>query len=89
LVSEIQRETSYGRVVNSRPNCRGAHRHRIGLLRNEAREKIAREAVADAPVNICEKKKGWSSRNGPRSHGWLADIQRNAGCDKEMGLNAA
>src|SRR5262249_5501674 len=25
--------------------------------------------VADAPVNICEKKKGWSSRNGPRPHG--------------------
>src|SRR5262249_3130257 len=35
--------------------------------------------VAGAPVNICEKKKGWSSRNGPQPHGWLADIQRDAG----------
>jgi hypothetical protein len=40
----------------------------------------------DAPV---EKKKGWTPRNGPRSDGRLADVQRNAGCGEEMGLNAA
>jgi hypothetical protein len=61
----------------------------VGLIVAVLIKNSTREAVADAPVNICEKKKGWSSRNGPRSHGWLADIQRNAGCDKEMGLNAA
>jgi hypothetical protein len=49
----------------------------------------ARVAKPNAPVDICEKKKGWTSRNGLRSHGWLADVQRYTGCDKEMGLNAA
>jgi hypothetical protein len=57
LVSEIQRETSCGRVVNSRPNCRGAHRHRIGLLRNEAREKIVLERPSQMRRSISARRK--------------------------------